>query len=95
MVFGLGKSPEQIAAIASSVLDKSDRLLVTRTTPEAFESVSAVAPDATHHEVARAIVVDRRSAPELVPASGRLRGYVRLTGGPGGGHYRATDGLRG
>lgn len=67
VVFGLGKSPEQIAAIASSVLAKSDRLLVTRTTPEAFESVRAVAPDATHDELARAIVVDRRGAPELVP----------------------------
>ena len=67
VVFGLGKSPEQVAAIASSVLDKSDRLLVTRATPEAYERVRAVAPDATHHELARAIVVDRRSAPELAP----------------------------
>ncbi len=67
VVFGLGKTPEQIAAIASSVLARSDRLLVTRTTPEAYESVRAVAPDAEHDELARAIVVDRRESPLTVP----------------------------
>ena len=67
VVFGLGKSPEQVASIAESVLRQSDRLLVTRAEPEAYARVLEVAPDATHDELARAIVVDRRSERQLAP----------------------------
>ena len=67
VILGQGKSPAQIAAIAEAMLQRSDVLLVTRTSPEAFAAVSAVAVDATYNEMARAIVVDRRHPPAALP----------------------------
>jgi pyridinium-3,5-biscarboxylic acid mononucleotide synthase len=55
VIFGPGKSPEQIAAIAGRIVAAGESLLVTRTTREAFEAVGAVVPDAVFHELARTI----------------------------------------
>ncbi len=59
VVLGLGKSPEQVASIAMTVLERADRLLITRVEPEAARAVLAAVPDAKHHEVARCITVER------------------------------------
>ena len=67
VVLGLGKTPEQIAIIATSLAAKSDRVLITRTDQEAFALVRSAVPDAVYHEAARAIVVDRRANPVLTP----------------------------
>ncbi len=68
VVFGQGKSPEQIASIAEALLARSDTLLVTRASPEDYHEVqSRAASDATYDELARAIVVDRRNEPEPAP----------------------------
>ena len=61
VVFGEGKTPEQVASIGEAVLGRSDRLLVTRAAPEAFAALAERAPDAQYDETARTIVVDRRS----------------------------------
>ena len=61
VVFGQGKSPEQVASIGEAVLGRSDRLLVTRAGPEAFAALAERVPDAVYDETARTIVVDRRS----------------------------------
>ena len=60
VVFGEGKTPEQIAAIATTVLTRSDRLLVTRAAADAFEATRERVDDARYDEVARCIIVDRR-----------------------------------
>ena len=60
VVFGEGKTPEQIATIASTILTRSDRLLVTRATSDAFDATREQIHDARYDEVARCIVVDRR-----------------------------------
>ena len=65
VVFGLGKTPSQIATIAQRLLAQSDRLLVTRASPESYELVVRDAPDAHYYESSRAIVVDRREAKAL------------------------------
>ena len=67
VIFGQGKSPEQVASIAAAVLQQSDRLLVTRTSQEAFSAVRARVPDANFDETARTIIVDRRADKTLVP----------------------------
>ena len=67
VVFGQGKSPEQVASIAEAVLKYSDRLLVTRASSQAFEAVQARVPEAVYEKTARAIVVDRRQSKSLVP----------------------------
>ena len=64
VVLGEGKTPEQVAEIARRLAERSDRVLITRTTVETFEAVRAVLSDATYHETARAITVDRRSDPK-------------------------------
>jgi NCAIR mutase (PurE)-related protein len=57
VIFGVGKTPAQIAAIAARIIAAGQSLLVTRATPEAFDAVRAVAPDATYHAEARAITL--------------------------------------
>jgi NCAIR mutase (PurE)-related protein len=67
VVLGLGKTPEQIAAITKSLAGKTDTVLVTRASEEAYALVHASLPDAVFHEAAKAIVVDRRAGPVLTP----------------------------
>lgn len=66
VVFGQGKTPTQIVKIASALLERSDRLLVTKTTREAWDAVRGMVPDASFDDTARAIIVDRREACDLV-----------------------------
>jgi NCAIR mutase (PurE)-related protein len=62
VVFGPGKTPEQVAGIAARLAAHGQDLLVTRTDENAWQAVKAVVPDATFHPVARAIV--RRARPD-------------------------------
>ena len=55
VVFGQGKTPDQIASIAERIVASGQNLLVTRTTAAAFEVVSRVLPEASFHELARTI----------------------------------------
>jgi NCAIR mutase (PurE)-related protein len=55
VVFGEGKTPEQIARIAGRILARSGRLLVTRASPEAWDRVRADYPHLRYHAEARAI----------------------------------------
>ena len=67
VVFGQGKTPEQTATLAAALMERSDRLLITKTTPEAFAAVRDKVPDAAYDEMARTIVADRREDRETVP----------------------------
>jgi NCAIR mutase (PurE)-related protein len=62
VVFGQGKTPDQIAAIARTLVGAGQNLLVTRTTPEAYRAVADTLSEARHHELARCITVDMGSA---------------------------------
>lgn len=59
VIFGLGKTPAQVAGIASRLLEHSSNLLITRSNREAFEEVRTIASDATYHETCGAISVWR------------------------------------
>ncbi len=72
VVFGQGKSPDQIAGISAALLRRSDRLLVTRANQSAYDAVVADIPDAKYHEMARCIVVDRRPPAERKTTPGVL-----------------------
>jgi len=64
VVFGLGKTAEQIAAITERLASASDRVLVTKVAPECFDAVRERLPDAEYHPIARAITINRlRGAP--------------------------------
>ena len=69
VIFGEGKTPAQVAAIAGRIVGHGHTLLVTRTTAEAFEAVRAAIPDAVFHEQAR--IIERRSG-ELPRGTGTI-----------------------
>lgn len=58
VVFGQGKSPDQIAGIATAIVARGHSLLITRTDPATFEAVAKVVPDSTFHAEAR--IIERR-----------------------------------
>src|SRR5215210_5769835 len=57
VVFGPGKTPEQIATISERIVAAGQNLLVTRTTPEAHRAVVARLPAAAFHDTARTITL--------------------------------------
>ena len=60
VVFGEGKTIQQITIITKVLADQAGRFMVTRTSPEVFEAVSKLVPDAQYNEAARIIWLDRR-----------------------------------
>jgi len=68
VVFGQGKTIDQIAAIAERLCASSDRVLVTRASAEAYAEIVKSVPDAVYNEVARTIVVNRATG--LQPKAG-------------------------
>lgn len=48
VIFGAGKTPEELVDIARAVLEHHDRLLVTRTRPEGAAALCAALPKARH-----------------------------------------------
>jgi len=59
VVYGPGKTPEQVAVITERLATAADRVLVTKVGPECFDAVRERVPDAHYHSVARAITVNR------------------------------------
>ncbi|HEX9723051.1 MAG TPA: nickel pincer cofactor biosynthesis protein LarB [Vicinamibacteria bacterium] len=63
VIFGLGKTPEQIAAIAKRLSQQDQNVLVTKTVEEAYRVLTKEIPDARWHSEARCIVVERNRGP--------------------------------
>ena len=59
VVFGKGKTPEQIAAIAERLLDRAPNVLITRADAAAWDAVRAGFPEAEYFPLSRAIRVWR------------------------------------
>ena len=55
VIFGSGKTPEQIAAIAERLVANNTTLVITRVTDSDFRAVQQVVPDAVFHDTARMI----------------------------------------
>jgi len=55
IVFGLGKTPEQIALISREILKKGSNLLVTRVDPAVWAKLRAKLPRAVYNEAARTV----------------------------------------
>ena len=75
VVFGAGKSPDELAAIVARLVDASGRVLVTRLDPEAAATLARSVPGLTYHPRARiAVRSDRPSravaGPCLVVSAG-------------------------
>ncbi len=63
VVYGAGKTPEQIAAISERIVAAGHNLLVTRTSREAFDAVQLRLPGASFHEHARTITLRAAQLP--------------------------------
>jgi NCAIR mutase (PurE)-related protein len=59
VILGLGKTAEQIASIATRIVARGHPLLVTRVDRDVWQRVHEAIPEATYHDVARAITVTR------------------------------------
>jgi NCAIR mutase (PurE)-related protein len=69
VILGIGKTPAQIAAIATRIVASGHPLLVTRAQPEAWDAVRGVLPNAQYHETARAITLRQG---EIAPGRGTV-----------------------
>jgi NCAIR mutase (PurE)-related protein len=65
VIFGPGKTAEQVAQIAKVILKHEPVLLVSRATEQQWEAVAAIFPEARWHGNARCITVERTKIPVL------------------------------
>jgi len=65
VVFGAGKTPEQVAAIAQVLVKAHGLFLASRVDHAHFEAVANYFPDAIWHSVARCISIERDPLPKL------------------------------
>ena len=64
VIFGAGKTPDQIVRIASKLVELDQRVLVTRVTEEHARVFLAEFKQATHHEMARCLTLEVQPLPK-------------------------------
>ncbi len=69
VVYGQGKTADQIASIAERIASRGHSILVTRTTQDAFTAVQARVPGAAFHDTARAITFRQE---DVLPGVGTI-----------------------
>jgi pyridinium-3,5-biscarboxylic acid mononucleotide synthase len=69
VILGLGKTPFQIAAIASEIVARGSTLLVTRASAAAYEAVRAKVPSASYHAEAGLITLRQQ---DITPGKGTI-----------------------
>ena len=69
VILGLGKTPQQIAAIAAEIVARGSTLLVTRASEAAYEAVRVRVPGATYHADAGLITLRQQ---DITPGHGTI-----------------------
>jgi NCAIR mutase (PurE)-related protein len=64
VIFGAGKTPEQLVKIAEKLLESGERVLATRVSSEHATALRQKFSDASHHELARCLTIDRGPLPK-------------------------------
>ena len=67
VIFGQGKQPAQVIAIARRLCEQNDRVLVTRVEERMAEAVRAELPELVYYPVPRLLVLDRSEPVEKRP----------------------------
>jgi len=67
VVFGQGKTPDQVVQIVRRLAEKNDRVLVTRVSPEMQAVVQPHFPEMVYHQAARLLVLDQSTGREKKP----------------------------
>jgi NCAIR mutase (PurE)-related protein len=62
VIFGSGKTPEQVVEIASAIFEREKHLLVTRVTSAHATSLRERFAEAVHHEQARCVTISKEAA---------------------------------
>jgi NCAIR mutase (PurE)-related protein len=60
VIFGLGKTPDQVAGIIEYMLTRDNNILATRVTLEMYEKVRAIYPGAVYNPTARTIAIKKK-----------------------------------
>ena len=60
VIFGAGKTPAQVVAIAEKIVAANDRVLVTRITPDHAKAFRKKFRTGVHHEAARCLTLERK-----------------------------------
>jgi hypothetical protein len=63
VIFGQGKTPDQVAGIIGYMLTRNNNILATRATEEMYAKVKAICPEAVYNAVARTIAIRRKEIP--------------------------------
>jgi NCAIR mutase (PurE)-related protein len=64
VIFGAGKTPEQVAKIAGKLLEREQNVLVTRITVEHARALKKKFKGAKHHALARCVTIERKPLPK-------------------------------
>ncbi|HVV74182.1 MAG TPA: nickel pincer cofactor biosynthesis protein LarB, partial [Verrucomicrobiae bacterium] len=64
VIFGAGKTPDQVLKIAAKLLDLEGRVLVTRVTAAHARVMRKKFKDTVYHELARCLTIDRKPLPK-------------------------------
>ena len=75
VVFGQGKTPDQVVQIVRRLAEQNERVLVTRVSADMRAAIGDQLPDAVYHPLPRLLIVDRSQPAEGAP------GIVVATGG--------------
>jgi pyridinium-3,5-biscarboxylic acid mononucleotide synthase len=64
VIFGAGKTPDQVVRIAAKLLQHEHRVLVTRATEEQARALRKKFKDTVHHQLARCLAIERKPLPK-------------------------------
>lgn len=64
VIFGAGKTPDQVLKIAGKLLDHGQNVLATRITPEHARVIRKKFKRAVHHELARCVTIEKKPLPK-------------------------------
>jgi pyridinium-3,5-biscarboxylic acid mononucleotide synthase len=64
VIFAAGKTTDQVVKIAAKLLEREQRVLATRVTPEQARALRKRFPRATHYSVARCVTIEKQPLPK-------------------------------
>lgn len=78
VIFGEGKTPEQIIEIAKVLVEKFGAAMATRVPKGAFETIKGAFPDALYSDAARIVTIDRRAPKARKPGRRAKKTFIAV-----------------
>ena len=93
VIFGAGKTPDQVVKIAAKLFEREQRVLVTRVAPEHARALRRQFKHAVYHELARCVTIESKPLPKRPGTIAVVcAGTSDLAGGRGSGRHRRDHG---